>query len=151
KGLKKLQQTIKDSPMFYADWWKQFQEIQDRCQYLFRECLAFMQGALIRVTALDNGLCQIADSLIKVLNHRAGNLGWDRLTVLADAEFYRDMADIIRLRFPGMNIWNLPVVAHEFGHYAGPQLSERQADGTLASPFQEMLKNAREKAKRRQG
>lgn len=137
-SLKNLQADVEqDQPL--ATCWSLFVPIRQDCVPLFRECLAFIQGAMTRRTGLDGGLCRIADALLDNLGRRAG-ISWEFFTILAEGESYADMAQIIRLRFPEVSIWNLPIACHEFGHYVAKELKKRrQYDGTYYFPFQELL------------
>jgi hypothetical protein len=121
--------------------WVRFQAIRQQYEPLFREFLAFVEGALTRAAGLDNGLCRIADALLDELSHRA-DVPWQRFTILAEGEFFGDMAEIVRIRFPEVTIWSLPVAAHEFGHFVGPALEVRTPAGRSRHPFQEILERA---------
>ncbi|MFZ0930928.1 MAG: hypothetical protein WAN11_20145 [Syntrophobacteraceae bacterium] len=111
---------------------------------LFKESLALVGGARLRQCgtthqgAVDNGLCALADALINTVPGPEKS-NWNCFTVLASGEFIDRMDHVIRVRFPETSIWNLPVVAHEFGHYAGAKLSNtsRTAD---EYPILEFLK-----------
>ena len=118
----------------FAECLKKFESIRQACTPLFRECLALVQGALSRAAGLDDGLCVIADHLLDDLS-RLVNIHWGRFTILAEGESYVDMAQVIRLRFPGFNIWNLPLVAHEFGHFVARELRHKNIDGTYSYPI----------------
>lgn len=135
QALKNLRNEVKDLPLDAC--WDSFRTIRLECGPLFRECLAFMEGALVRSAGLDGGLCQIADALLDDLSHRA-DISWKRFTILAEGEFFTDMAEIIRLRFPEVSIWNLPVAGHEFGHLVAQELKVPRHDGTFRYPFQEI-------------
>jgi hypothetical protein len=127
--------------------WREFRECKRRCVTLARELLAFSEGAFSRHAGLDLGLLPIAEALLTDLSRRL-QLGWDPLIVLAEAEFYGEEAQIIRLRFPDVSVWNLTVAAHEFGHFAGPRLSAREEDGRywgLTSPFRDILARERKR------
>jgi hypothetical protein len=89
---------------------------------VFHECLAFLQGGRARGRDVDIKLCEIADGLLDQLSYACG-LAWGRFTILADEEFFSDYAQIIRIRFPFHGIWDLPVAAHEFGHFAAHRLT----------------------------
>jgi hypothetical protein len=119
--------------------WRDLIEERTRCEALFRECLACMQGASVRRAGLDGGLCHLADALLHHLGSLGDRIRWDRFTILADGEAFAGMAEIIRLRFPETGVWNLPVVAHEFGHFVGPELETRDVRGVSSHPFQEVL------------
>ncbi len=119
--------------------WTAFRNIRKESVPLFEECLALIEGALVRQTGLDNGLCRIADGLLNDLN-KDSPVPWGRFTILAEKEFFGEMAAVIRLRFPEVSIWDLPVAAHEFGHFIGPELRQAEIGGTYYYPFQEELK-----------
>ena len=116
-----------------GDAWKSLRVARSGCAPLFSECLAFVEGALTRAIDLDRGLCQTADTLLEELA-RLSERPWQRFTILAEGEYVVDLAEIIRIRFPDVDFWSLPVAAHEFGHYVGGTL-EDDSDLTLAAPF----------------
>jgi hypothetical protein len=98
-----------------------------------RECLAFLEGASTRAAGIDGGICQIADAMLYQLS-RSNDLGWERFTLVAVGEFISARSGIVRLRFTDTRIWNLPVAAHEFGHYVSglPAFSDFQDAATAA-------------------
>lgn len=104
---------------------------------IFQECLAFVQGALVRAAKLDGGLCELADALLDGLCDRT-DVPWQRFTILADGEFHGEMVDIIRVRFPELDIWSLPVTAHEFGHFIAHRISD-PAQGDFRYPVRELV------------
>lgn len=120
-----------------ANCWQEFAKIEAQCRGLFDECLAFIQGALARAAGVDGGICAQADRLLDELAALA-DIPWNRFTLLDTGEFYRETAEIIRVRFPELSFWELPVAAHEFGHFVGPRLWERE-NGRMEYPFQKML------------
>ncbi|GAB4257155.1 MAG: hypothetical protein Kow0092_03830 [Deferrisomatales bacterium] len=111
---------------------------RDRCAGVFREVLACAQGALARREGLDGGLCRIADALLDRLSRRA-DVPWGRFTVVAEGEFFYDMAEVIRLRFPEVSVWSLPVAAHEFGHFAATASAFRGAAEGVGGREQALL------------
>jgi hypothetical protein len=44
-------------------------------------------------------------------------LGYTGITVPSGSEFIDLMSDVIRVRYPGTGVWDLPVALHEFGHF----------------------------------
>lgn len=120
--------------------WSSYRRILQECAPLFQECLALTQGALVRKEGIDNGLCRIADTLLDDLSHRT-DIQWGRFTILAEGEFFTHMAQVIRLKFPEIGVWNLPVAAHEFGHYVGPKLEVQEPDGMSSHPFQDLIRD----------
>jgi len=57
--------------------------------------------------------------------------------VLSSDDFFRDFVQIIRLRFPFCGIWDLPVAAHEFGHFVAGQLNLTRMGGAHYLAVQE--------------
>jgi hypothetical protein len=113
--------------------WATLQERRAACTPLFAECLAFVEGALARSIDLDRGLCKTADVLLQKLSNLTDGK-WDRFTILAEGEFFYDMAEIIRMRFPEVSIWSLPAAAHEFGHYLAGTFEDGKSEAA-AAPF----------------
>src|SRR4051812_39358217 len=87
------------------------------CRPLFEECLALRQGLAGRAAGIDGEICRFADRLMDDLCSDA-DIGWRRFTVLATGESYTRVSDVIRVRFPAVSVWDLPVLAHELGHHA---------------------------------
>ena len=94
---------------------------------LFRECLAYYQGVKTRNGAQTGVLFRMADELLDSICSNISGLNWNRFTILADGESFVDLTQIIRLRFPMRDIWNLPVAAHEFGHFLAQRLNVKGA------------------------
>lgn len=122
---------------FSADSWNRLQTDEEEGSTLFGECLAFLQAARARGHDVDADLCEIADALLDELAGGLTNIDWKRFTVLATEEFFRDLAQIIRVRFPFSGIWDLPVSAHEFGHFVAGRLNVGRPGGSHSLPFQE--------------
>lgn len=110
--------------------WQDFITNRDECRCLFNEYFAFLQGALVRSSGLDRGLykflhlglCEIADALLEELSYYT-DIHYPRFTILGEQECIVNATKIIRLRFPEFTIWNLPIIAHEFGHFINWRLS----------------------------
>lgn len=140
EALKRLREDVNNQQPLRACW-SLFRDIRQRdCEPLFQECLALMQGSLVRTSRLDDDLCQIADALLYDLSRRTDIL-WGRFTILATQEFIfiADMPEIVRVRFPEVSIWSLPIAAHEFGHFVGARLEKERIGGGHVHPFQEFL------------
>lgn len=136
--LKELRKNV-DKGMQLEICSNSFKNINDECNPLFREVLAFIEGALVRSAKLDNGICYLADSLLDDLSYYT-NIPWARLTIMGEEEFFSQMAEIIRLRFPEFSIWNLPIVGHEFGHLVGQELKTLKGYGAYQYLFQMLQK-----------
>jgi hypothetical protein len=120
--LRTLRDAVDDGAMESADVWVELSDIRSAVRPLAAECLALLEGGLVRATGLDRGLCRIADALLGELA-RLSECPWDRFTILDDGEYFNSLAEVVRLRFPDLTIWGLPVAAHEFGHFVGHELS----------------------------
>lgn len=130
-----LQQVLEGINHYFSPAsWQSFQRIRKDCQYLLSECLAFLEGALIRGAQLDEGLCEVADRLLKYLSDRT-DIAYSRFTLLAEGEFLSGMTDIIRLRFPEFNIWEIPIIGHEFGHF----VAQKHRNYRPTDPFQKIV------------
>jgi hypothetical protein len=125
--------------------WRELRKLQTDAGTVLNECLAFVQGALARRVGVDNGICALTDALLDDLAAKS-DIPWGRFTLLATSEFYRETADIIRIRYPDVSLWSMPFAAHEFGHFLGPAL-RRSRDGAYVYPFQDLLKLADERSK----
>ncbi|MCU0896357.1 MAG: hypothetical protein MUC55_02535 [Burkholderiales bacterium] len=120
--------------------WRELRKLDKDAGRVFEESLVFIQGALVRHARLDDGVCGLTDALLDDLSEWA-DISWGRFTVLATSEFYTDVAEIIRIRYPEASVWAMPLAAHEFGHFLGPELRQHRDDGYVY-PFQELLKAA---------
>jgi hypothetical protein len=126
--------------------WRAFEGHRGRVDHLLRESLAFVEGAVVRSLRIDDDFCTVADGLIAELDNAAG-LRWSRFTLLADGESFSDLAEIIHVRFPAGRIWDLPVAAHEFGHFASGRLTARDAGGAGSYvPFEDLRAEGRVRA-----
>jgi hypothetical protein len=96
--------------------WGAYEHLRSQTEAVLSECLAFIEGALARSHKIDGGVCRLTDSMLYELSRRT-DIGWDRFTILAEGEFFAGLSGIIRIRFSDVTIWNLPVSAHELGHF----------------------------------
>jgi hypothetical protein len=142
RSIKNLRSAIRNGEIG-PGLWQTLRANQQKSATLFGECLAFLQASRARGHDVDADLCEIADSLLDELAKLTG-IKWDRFTVLATEEFFLDLAQIIRLRFPFLGIWDLPVAAHEFGHFVSGRLNVARPDGSHYLPVQEEKKNFRQ-------
>jgi hypothetical protein len=139
--LKDVRSNVEDG-LSIAACWTQFEGLRVRCRPLFDECLQLAQGLLGRLDELDNRLCEIADVLLAEIDKRT-DARWERFTIVAAGEFFGQTAEIIRMRYPELSVWSLPIAAHEFGHFFGPEIQDPES---RRRPFEEMLAGERRKA-----
>lgn len=145
KRIENLRATLKRRNLC-AGSWQTLQANGQRSSTLFGECLAFLQASRARSHDVEADLCDLADALLDELATLA-EIKWDRFTVLATEEYFLDLAQIIRLRFPFLGIWDLPVAAHEFGHFVAGRLNLARPDGSHYLPFPEEKQNFRQQNK----
>lgn len=58
---------------------------------------------------------ELAEGLVKDLANRSGK-GWESVLIVGEERLTLSEAEIIRLRFPACDIWDLPFTAHEYGY-----------------------------------
>ncbi len=130
-----LRANVGNGPL--AKRWAEFRTLSGRISDLIGECLAFRVGEATRRMGLDQGLCAVADHLLDEFSDKAEAF-WNRLTLLDRSDLFRGMSQIVRIRFPA-SIWDLPLVAHEYGHFLCLQLTKRDFEGNPTFPFRELL------------
>ena len=135
--LKQLEaDTVKDGAT--RTGWIELGDLQRDTLPLFRECRRLIEGIFVRHVGLDEGVCAIADRLLDTLSDRC-DIPWGRFCVLDEGESFSSVAAIIRLRFPEVSIWSVPIAAHEFGHFVSQELRVAGADGAYTFPFVDRL------------
>lgn len=95
--------------------WCDYNEIMsEQSQLIFLDYVEFLGGLALRYAGLDEGICRIADELMRSCGS-FGRTHWSALTIPASQEAMT-LARSIRMRFPEWTIWAVPLTAHEFGH-----------------------------------
>lgn len=122
QNLDDLLKSIESGGPTDASWGK-LSRCQKECAALFSECLAVIGGATLRRHGEEVSICLIADALLAELSERVG-ITWDRFTIPAEVDFFTEATGIVRLRYPFHDIWQLPVAAHELGHYMAPRITD---------------------------
>jgi hypothetical protein len=116
----RLARAIKDARPSPGTWhslasWEESDGI------LFREALAYLhaKGPLAH---RDSGAAPLAGGLIAELCDKL-SLGEPPVIAPDADDSFNDFVQIIRLRYPSAGIWDVPVVAHELGHFAAYRLT----------------------------
>lgn len=125
-------------PRADAGAWGLLRQREEACKPLFREALAFLQtlGGCKRDLVGPAGL---ASALVAELS-QASVLGPTPLIVPDVDDSFSDFVQNIRLRFPAADLWDVPVVAHEFGHFAAYRLTASADEGIQRRrPFPEYV------------
>jgi hypothetical protein len=99
-----------------AGAWHELAVWEEADKTLFREVLAYLQ-AKGRAALPESGPAPLARGLVAEL---CGKLPLEAPPVIAPDvdDSFSDFVEIIRLRYPPAGIWDVPVVAHELGHFA---------------------------------
>lgn len=90
-------------------------ELQKSTDRVAGEGLALTMGMLTRAAGLDDGRCEQADLFVGELAARVDRR-LARMSVPGDGDSVHRATDVIRRRVPDDGLWDLPVMAHEFGH-----------------------------------
>ena len=111
-------------------FWRDFSILEDGARSVQREALEFLGGLLVHKKGLDcepptltgtnsegPSVCDLADRMLRTYSRRTG-VNWAARTVLGKSPFLATNTDVIRIRFLEWSLWNLPLMAHEFGHLA---------------------------------
>ena len=118
-------------PHGVAQQWMVMSDVGAKAQRMASDALAFIGGVAVRQLGLDGGAGDIADALLR---HVAKELRVDRefVTLPAPTEYIDVLSEVVRIRYPGNGIWDLPVAVHEFGHYAMPRIGIRSGQPVKA-------------------
>ena len=84
-------------------------------QELVDEIMDFLGGVFIRQEGLDGGACEAADGLLSLYSANSG-IPWLARAVPGENPLFSQAVDLVHLHFPDWEVWNLPLLAHEFGH-----------------------------------
>lgn len=97
------------------DGWKELAALSEKVRRIADETLAFVGGLAARTAGLDRETCVLADELISAFA-TALQVGAQPVTLPSAGEYIDVLSEVIRVRFPGRGLWDLPIVLHEFGH-----------------------------------
>jgi hypothetical protein len=125
----KLLRTIEDHEKNgrFQEGWRDYIELKTEVMpALSSELLAVIGGVYLHESELDNlyaasstasrrSFSDMAEELVEDLADRSG-MGWESVLIVGDERLGHSEAEIIRLRFPACDIWNLPFTAHEYGY-----------------------------------
>ncbi|MEH1125492.1 hypothetical protein [Micromonospora sp. CPCC 206061] len=109
-----------------ADWARLDQLRAGRLAAVKAAALGVLEGILLRAHPLYADVTVAAERVLDDLVDRTG-IRRDVLLSVAGAERFERTVGIIRMRFPDVTVWGLPILAHELGHMVA---------GTLPAPGQ---------------
>jgi hypothetical protein len=134
--LQRVRETTKTQAKATRDSWIEVIAQQKACAAVFGEALAFLRVQAPCMVDGSHGT-DIARALVVDLA-KACHL--DLPFVVADVtDEFSDYVQIIRVRFPPGGIWDVPVVAHEFGHFAAYRFTLRDR-GERSQPMTEFVR-----------
>lgn len=101
------------------DAWAAYLKLLPEAEAIFAEYVDFLGGLALRDSGYDEGICQLADELLRAIlrkdKARSKDIDdrWNSFTVPANHEVLdATVARIIRVGFPEWSIWALPLTAH---------------------------------------
>lgn len=127
----------------FASGSKAFEEWQSRVDsvdQLVDEVVALVIAALLQARGIDMAPFAAGGLLLNQLTRRAGVPP----VILGQTQRFESMDHIrgtVSLRFPGSRIWELPFLAHEFGHHAIAQFRHREPALVQQRPLAEVKKD----------
>ncbi len=112
--------------------WTHFLELREALHEYSNELLGIIGGVYVKEKVLDDvrqhvpksedldvkrqfSFSSLATALVDDLAYRSA-LGWQSVLIVGEERSGIGMADIIHLRFPAWDLWNLPLTAHEYGY-----------------------------------
>ncbi|WP_330308150.1 MULTISPECIES: hypothetical protein [unclassified Streptomyces] len=113
--------------------WDRLNRLLERAEKVVIEAQCFLESVLYRVHLLDRGSGDAADAFLAYLG--AGSQVRHRIVtgMSAGSASINHTLDLVRLPFPAVTVWDLPVVAHEFGHHLVREL--RHVSGNDERPL----------------
>lgn len=112
-----------DEAQAIGELWGSLGEQQDKARTVGTQILTYVEGGALRERMEDDStIWTTADALLEELS-RETHIAWQRFTIPGDREYIDTETQMIRLSCPGFTVWDLPIVEHEFGHYAGPLIT----------------------------
>jgi hypothetical protein len=111
-----------------GDGWARLEEEALANRRLYQRLLGYIEAELFRSAGLDEGVATIADALLAELA-TVTDLPWRRQVLMGGEDVYDERSELVRIRFPQYSIWLVPVLAHEFGHFASSRIFD-DARGT---------------------
>ncbi|MER7244401.1 hypothetical protein [Kribbella sp. NPDC000426] len=123
--------------------WDLFATEEKAARQLMAELFALVQGGLFSSAGLDNGIAAAARRLLQEVQEFSRVYRGVLITFSPDTESVDHTIGLVRLRFPGTTVWDLPFAVHEFGHHAVHELAhidaahrdERPLRALVTGPF----------------
>jgi len=125
-----------------ADLWREYEDLAFRDgeqlfagERLFAEYVDFLGGLALRNTGIDQGICHMADELLRTCHRFGGMSLWHSMTVPSRRVAPETtLARMIRMGFPEWTIWAVPLGAHEYGHMVVGENEQLKSASTAMRP-----------------
>ena len=112
----RLRQQLADQDGDPERTWEQLVGLSEKVERLAGEALQFVGGMGARTSGIDGGACDLADGLIAEVSPQLLT-PYQPITLPSAGEYINVLSEVIRVRYPGQGVWDVPIVLHEFGHY----------------------------------
>jgi hypothetical protein len=134
--VRQFERQVADGPP--ADAWDQYSELLGEHRRLIGDCYDYVVASTVRLSGWDDELYRVSGYLLSELSLNAG-VHWNGILSISPTDAYAPTGEVIHIRFPGCDLWNLPACAHEFGHFLVTNITSREGDGRLRQPVRELL------------
>ncbi|MGY1804342.1 hypothetical protein ACI78T_13780 [Blastococcus sp. SYSU D00922] len=144
--LQQQQAALGDPASTQMPSWDGFRERRRTVDRVLAECLAVVAGAFTRPIPRISSSCEEAQGLAQEL-HGLTRVAADHSIIPAETECASLVSTVVRRRFPDHGIWDLPVVAHEYGHLVARDLLDVDpVSGDTSRPLADFLAGRRRQA-----
>lgn len=114
-GLDEALKDLSKDPSTAAAAWHLYFRTKARSDDIFREYLMILGGLALRDRMKNELICPFADELIRECALSVGRPTSFAIPAFDDA-ISSTLRRVARIAFPDLNLWTLPLVAHEYGH-----------------------------------
>lgn len=122
--------------------WRRLADVSTRAQRLHAEVFALLATQALREQGVGREIVDAAEALVDRLLLASRVREPVLLALAPDVESLDHVASVLRLRFPGTTVWDLPVVAHEVGHHVVRTLPTVNETTRGALPLRELVDRA---------
>jgi hypothetical protein len=113
--LSEVLDKVANGTMAARDAWDTYFRVLARSEEIFREYLMILGGLALRDSMVDELTCTFADELIRECAVSVGRPTSFTIPAIDDT-MSSTLRRVARIAFPDLNVWTLPMVAHEYGH-----------------------------------
>jgi hypothetical protein len=129
--------------------WADYSRLSSESRRLFRDFLELLGGLAVRGKLGDERLLRVADQLLKECAEDMWGQDSSVAIPAIEEALARTPTGIVRLRFPEWTIWNLALIAHEYGHVVMDEKLEEPLREATKSRLEALGRSAEERHTRR--